>query len=74
VAAPALNPVQLILCSIKAAHGDRVQVFVPSLRTRLLSSLNYVMIPFDFFRLVSIVMLTLLAAMFVSFSDASLAS
>jgi hypothetical protein len=49
-------------------------VFVPSLRSRFLSSLNNVLIPFDFFRLVNIVTLTLLAAMSVSFSNASLAS
>ena len=49
-------------------------VSVPSLRSRFLSSLNNVLIPFDFFRLVSGVILALLAAMFVSFSDASLAS
>jgi len=44
------------------------------LRSRLLSSLNYVLIPFDFFRFVSIVVLTLLAAMSVRFSYAALAS
>jgi hypothetical protein len=49
-------------------------VFGPSLRSRFISSLNNVLIPFDFFRRVNIVTLTVLAGVFVSFSDASLAS
>jgi hypothetical protein len=44
------------------------------LGSRFLSSLNYVLIPFNFFRLVSIIMLTVLAAMLVSFPNASLAT